>query len=1001
MASTVLNFSRDNLITGINVVGGMLYWTDDRNEPRAIDIETFKAAQHSDGTTEVYGRDFLSRDITVIRPHPQIPLVVTPEAAAVGETSLPFRNVFPRFSYRWIYDSNQASPMAAFSDAAFLAAPYNEEQAYLGGGNPAMINNITDILIGGQSSGIPIGGPDVKTVEILYTESISSTIYVIEEIEVTAAHRTAGFIPRITISARTLQGALPPNQLTRHFDNVPLLAKAQENTASRVIYGNYLQNFEQPSQYQASISMNTGTRPTGDLVSAPTVKSDRTYEVGIAFSGAMGRQGAMIPLGSITTPFFNENPFTLQANVSGTAPAFARRYRYYVKDVSGPHFNLVTTDSYDDAVGSGDASDSSYVWLAFQSRDRNKITDDTVLSMRRDTSAEGATAESVVHRVKSRHPVLDVQNEMPDAVRNQLFVAPDTAATPQDMLSTATLDLRADKASGRFFVKVSRTAEEGSGGSDIPVRQSNVSITTGTGTGANSYFILNSSLTTPATIQYTPLGGTLTSITLGPLQSRTIISSTVPITPPSAPAFPEGAFTTPGTTIAGDTHQIWFETEPVQEDSNLDLYWESANDFGIASFGMDNNIEWTNCIGFFDGSGTSTGLFIEETNIESGFNTVDYGRGVRVNTPQSNYGPDRRSTGLIWSGLFNDNTNINRLNEFITAEGITKEIEPNYGSIQKLHTRDTNLITLCEDKCFRILADKDALFNADGSTNLAGNTNPLGQTTPYPGEYGISTNPESFATYGHRIFFSDQRRGVVMQLTPNNGQLFEISTRGMNDFFRDRLLTSTRVIGAYDDYDNAYDITIYGNTNDTVTYNLDTETWVSRRSYISEGGMSANNVYYTFNNGRIYEHNSNSIRNNFYGTQYNSTMDFIFNDSPSAVKEFTTLGYEGMEGWTVTSLTSDMETSDILQFVEKEGKFYSSIGMDVFEYEIAGTTAAIPAASRLATDIVNNGFVLRRTTRTRMTSGIKGVTLDVSLMNTSTDDTAELYAVNTDFFVSS
>ena len=76
---------------------------------------------------------------------------------------------------------------------------------------------------------------------------------------------------------------------------------------------------------------------------------------------------------------------------------------------------------------------------------------------------------------------------------------------------------------------------------------------------------------------------------------------------------------------------------------------------------------------------------------------------------------------------------INNLNQFIAAEKITKDLNPKYGTIQKLHTRNTNLLTLCEDKVFKILANKDALFNADGSVNLVATENVLGQATPMLG----------------------------------------------------------------------------------------------------------------------------------------------------------------------------------------------------------------------------------------------------------------------------
>ena len=82
---SVLNFSTDNLITGINVIDGLLYWTDDSTEPKKVNIEKFKAATHTSGTTSIFGRSFLLRDITVIRPHP----TVAPSLLLTTDGSIP------------------------------------------------------------------------------------------------------------------------------------------------------------------------------------------------------------------------------------------------------------------------------------------------------------------------------------------------------------------------------------------------------------------------------------------------------------------------------------------------------------------------------------------------------------------------------------------------------------------------------------------------------------------------------------------------------------------------------------------------------------------------------------------------------------------------------------------------------------------------------------------------------------------------------------------------
>ena len=149
---------------------------------------------------------------------------------------------------------------------------------------------------------------------------------------------------------------------------------------------------------------------------------------------------------------------------------------------------------------------------------------------------------------------------------------------------------------------------------------------------------------------------------------------------------------------------------------------------------------------------------------------------------------------------------MNNLNQFIQAEKITKDINPSYGSIQKLHARDTDLVTLCEDKCLRILASKDAVFNADGNTQLTATANVLGQTIPFSGEFGISKNPESFASESYRAYFSDKVRGVILRLSKDG--LTPISMFGMKDWFKDNLKLTGKVVGSYDDKKDEYNVTL-------------------------------------------------------------------------------------------------------------------------------------------------------------------------------------------------
>mgnify|MGYP003638893793 CR=1 FL=1 len=211
---------------------------------------------------------------------------------------------------------------------------------------------------------------------------------------------------------------------------------------------------------------------------------------------------------------------------------------------------------------------------------------------------------------------------------------------------------------------------------------------------------------------------------------------------------------------------------------------------------------WFNCWSFGNG--------VESNRIGDTYNKPYIINGVKASTTLlDSYKEEHRKYGLIYSGIYNSTGGVNDLNQFITAEKITKDVNPSYGSIQKLHSRssaDGDLITLCEDRVLKILANKDALYNADGNPQLIANNNVLGQTIPFSGEFGISTNPESFASESYRVYFTDKVRGAVMRLSRDG--LTPISDHGMKDWFRDNLKLSTKLIGSYDDRNDEYNITL-------------------------------------------------------------------------------------------------------------------------------------------------------------------------------------------------
>jgi hypothetical protein len=249
-----------------------------------------------------------------------------------------------------------------------------------------MTNNIRKLIL----KNINWGTEEVSEIDILYKESNSNNVYVVDTIkkvdytQISATGET--LITEFEIKNELIGATVEGNQILRPWDNVPRKAKSQEIVGNRIIYGNYVQNYSVDTvDLSTDISRkphpaNTVTIEGGLSISndvyigdaEPSLKSIRTYQVGVVYKDQYGRE----------TPVFSSKNASKYIDISDSdsitkllvkpnsdAPSFATHYKYFVKETSNEYYNLALDRFY--------PAEDGNVWLSFPSSERNKLDEET------------------------------------------------------------------------------------------------------------------------------------------------------------------------------------------------------------------------------------------------------------------------------------------------------------------------------------------------------------------------------------------------------------------------------------------------------------------------------------------------------------------------------------------------------------------------------------------------------------------------------------------------
>jgi hypothetical protein len=318
-----LNFNKEYLITGVNFIDGFLYWTDNLNPPRRINIARVKS--NSLGTSG-YSIDDprIDDDINVILAPP----LNAPKISLSNNTSTQSNNMgekFLYFSYRYKYVDDQYSALSPFSAVAFRPKDYTID--YEAGNNKTMVNRFNEVNIT-----VFTGNQFVKEIQVIMRDARSINCYIVETFDKNNLNISNNVFTNFSFNNNKTYALLPEGQVTRLFDNVPLLAKAQDYVGNRIMYGNYTQFYD--IDFPVSLEVKYVSIDGSGNIPTQTFRSDRDYELGLIYLDKYGRSTTALTSQGNTTyipPTQSDKGNSLTLRIRNNPPSWATNYRVILK----------------------------------------------------------------------------------------------------------------------------------------------------------------------------------------------------------------------------------------------------------------------------------------------------------------------------------------------------------------------------------------------------------------------------------------------------------------------------------------------------------------------------------------------------------------------------------------------------------------------------------------------------------------------------------------------
>ena len=412
VVGTYLNFSKNNPIIGVNLLEDFLFFTDNRNQPRKINVNLastqgtgyytnedqisvakyypFEAPQviketSTPGQYETTMYDADSEYIPInsgVGGVPVSPNINNPyyEQNFPGDPQF-LEDKFVRFSYRFKFVDGEYSLIAPFTQPCFIPKQDgyflqgDEKQTFASTVVSFMENKVNKIALQIplplKQDGSVASAAELNTlfhmseIDIIYKESDGLALQVVETLQVSQVTSSNGFFEYIYNSTKPYK-TLPEDEITRVYDKIPVKALGQEIISNRIVYSNFQDKHTPPSGIKYQVGVNekydqgqTYSSKTSIEYPNHSVKQNRNYQVGVVLADRYGRQSTVILSNDVNagTGDFGADTVYLPYRDENDSISFlgdSLKVAFNARIGSNPSLVFLTPGLYDSSVNSAD-----------------------------------------------------------------------------------------------------------------------------------------------------------------------------------------------------------------------------------------------------------------------------------------------------------------------------------------------------------------------------------------------------------------------------------------------------------------------------------------------------------------------------------------------------------------------------------------------------------------------------------------------------------------------